>query len=477
MASRLPGVRNKVLDGQLGKAGVTGVGAFAAVGVASKVPGDIRILGTPEEAREVLGVGLLAEVASSSLGLTATSCYAVSVDGTKTAPTIAATAGNAGKGTVAIKAGSQSTAQYTIKLRITKAGDLAAANYLLTIDGVAQPERTTPSAASADYTIPGTGITLTFGGTGFAVGDSWTIEGAAPTATNSDILDAINTLLRSKHRYEWIAVAGVSTSALWAALAARAELAADNGRWGHFKLQARGPAAGESTADWVNALIGTERGNAVSARLQVWAARVLEATPFGEYEPRGMLGLSCGLSAGLLPHEPVDEVANGAIPGADGIVPADLTDEQILALNNAGYATVRTYPGDEGIFVTHGRMLVPSDSDYEFEERRRVMDKACRQVAQIQRRNYLNADVEITPGGLDMFRRVSEQPLERMRDDGGEITDFEIILNERQDILATDTVKTRIRVTPLGKMVQIENEISYHNPFRNAQRAAASEEA
>ena len=300
---------------------------------------------------------------------------------------------------------------------------------------------------------------------GFAAGDAWTISTPAPTATSAQVLAAIEELVCSEHRFRWISVAGVSTSSLWAALASKADqlASAANPRYIHFKSQHRRNAAAEDAATWQAALTGTERGNVSSTRLQVWAAWVDETDPWGVTEDRPMIGRANGLSARRRAHETIDAVKRKAIPGVDGIVPAGLTDAQILALDQAGYATVRIYGGLRGVYVTHGRMLAPPGSDFRLEERRRVMDRACELVHDRQRDEYLNSELDLDAGGLAMFLRVSSQPLQLMQD-LGEITSFEISLaNTVAEILSTDTIRTRIRVQPLGKASQIENEISYYS--------------
>jgi hypothetical protein len=93
----------------------------------------------------------------------------------------------------------------------------------------------------------------------------------APQAANGETLAAIDQILDAKPPIEWIAVAGVSSAPLWAALATKAAGAEAAYQYLFFVVQARYLNPGETLDHWVNALAGTERGVAVSTRLQICA--------------------------------------------------------------------------------------------------------------------------------------------------------------------------------------------------------------
>lgn len=478
MANRLPGVRSTIVDGGLGIVGRQAVGAWAAIGAASKVPGAhavsgqsvsaVQPLGRAGDVRAQLGRGDLPELASSALAVAEGQCHAVSVSGTRVAPTLTAAAGNSGDGTIAIDGtGGGANAEYSGTLEITRDGLAGTAEYRLTIDGVIDQVRTTPATAGT-YAIPDTDLTLTFTDAaaspgGYDKGDTWTLAAAAPTVSAAQVLAAVEELACSEHLFEWISVAGVSNAALWAALGSRADALARGAvsRYFHFKCQLRGPRANETTTAWLTAVTGTERGETSSTRVQVWAPYIRETDPWGVTEARPAIGRASGMSAALLPHQRISAVKRGGVPAATGMVPV-LTDAQILQLDQAGYATVRVFPGRRGIYVTKSRMLAGPSSDYRTEERRRVMDRACRLVDETQISNYLGSEIALNQEGLDMFARVSTQPLQLM-EDRVEITAHQPVevVSSVAEILSTDTIRTRIRIQPLGAADFIENEVAY----------------
>jgi hypothetical protein len=80
---------------------------------------------------------------------------------------------------------------------------------------------------------------------------------------------------------------------------------------------------------------------------------------------------------------------------------------------------------------------------------------------------FLNDTVTIgadgSPEGLEMFIAQGSAPLWTMKTDG-EITSGTVVVPPGQNILSTKTLRTKIRIVPLGKMSYIENEIAYSNP-------------
>ncbi|MHB9294180.1 hypothetical protein Holit_03307 [Hollandina sp. SP2] len=231
-------------------------------------------------------------------------------------------------------------------------------------------------------------------------------------------------------------------------------------------VQARYLNSGETVDLWTNALAGTERGSTVSTRLQICAGWIEEADSNGQTDVRGIIGVYCGKLASLDVHEGPDAVKHGSISAATAIMPEGMNDGHIETLKNSGYVTVRKITGLTGIYITSGQMAGEAGSDYELVERRRVIDKACREIRTAQL-PHLNDNVGIgadgSPEGLEMFIAHGEAPIKTMITNK-QISNGYIVIPEGQNILSTKTLRTKIRIVPLGKMSYIENEIAYSNP-------------
>ncbi|MDR1128207.1 MAG: DUF2586 domain-containing protein [Treponema sp.] len=462
----LPDVRNKIKDGAMGVLGADATGIFAAIGVAAKPSDGIITFSAPDQVEELIGDGPLRDLLVSSLSIAKTTVYAIALEGTVpgTLSDIEAGGDNAGEGTV-VAAGPPRN-EYDIVVTILSDGVLNAGTFQVTIDGAPGKKLTIPE--DGEYLIPGTGITLTFNAAAgmFKEGDAFTFSTTAPAATNGEVLEAVDTILEAKKAIEWIAVAGISAAPLWAALATKAEGAAEIFQYLFFVTQARYKAGEETLDQWANALTGSERGTAASTRLQVIAGWIEEADASGQLDVRGLIGTYCGKLAGLPVHQGPDAVRSGSITAATALKPDGINDGHIEALKNAGYVTARQIIGLNGIYVTSGQIMSEAGSDYDLVERRRVMDKACRQVRTAQL-IYLNDVVKVggdgSPEGLEMFVAQSENPLNIMVN-AGEISSGYVVIPEGQNILSTKTLRTKVRIVPLGKLSYIENEIAYSNP-------------
>ena len=465
-------VKNSINDGALGAQGADATGIFCAVGVATNPSAGIQIFTDPETAHNTLGDGPLRDVIVSALSLANTICYVISLAGTVLGTKTAVTkdAGNTGVGNITLTGDPRN--EYDVQIVIDEKGGLNEAVFHYVLDGVPSSQITVPDTPGT-YLIPGTGITLTFDPAvpaaeeeSFEAGDKFTFSTTEPQASNAEILTAIDTLIASNYDYEWINIAGVSDSTLWAALDVRAAGEEVNGRYFYFKCQARNKTDIETIDEWVTALTEGERGMTASTRVQVYAGWIEEADPYGAVDQRGCIGLGTGMSARRDIHEPVDATKYGAVPGVIKLLPEGINGGHIDALDNAGYATFCTYQGQSGVYITHGRMTAPDTSDFQLEERRRVMDYALTKVKKAQF-IYINSDTELGADGslegIDMFHAISEQPLKNMKKEG-KISDGMILIDEGQDILATEKIITKVRILPLGKMTWIENVFSFYNP-------------
>ena len=484
----LPDAKIVVQDGGLGVRGPLATGVFAAVGAAPNkaaavAHGKVLALSNPRKAHELLGAGPLRDLAVAALSLAGTVVYAVPLAQASAAGTATVTGvSKSGKMIRVLDAtGTAAAAARHVEVAITKAGALGTAEATFAVDGVKLAPVVIADAGSNKSTAvtpEGSGVELVWEAVtaDFDTADKWTVRCSRyGEPSNGDVLAAIDTLLASQHRFEWISVAGESTMALWASLATKAASALTRHRHLHFKSQARYPEP--RAAAWAEALASAAvRGTTSDTRVQVYASWMRYADPItGKVEVRGVADAAAGLSARRRAHEPVDAVRYGAIPGATGMYPDDVDDAAVATVDGAGYATVRTYAGRRGIYVTRARMLAPAGSDYQTEERRRVMDRACTVVRAAQLR-YLNDTAPLGPdgtlSGIDLFRRISQQPLEQMVREG-QVSSAAVEIDPLQDILSTETVETEIAVVPLGKLANIRTTLSYRNPL--LERVAAGQ--
>ena len=463
----LPGIKNEILDFAMGVQGAQADGRFAAIGVAEKFGQGILTFNAPDQVEKKIGDGPLRDLLVSSLSIARTAVSVIAIEGSLPGTVSAVTRGKDNQGTGSITVSGRPRNEYDIGVAIETSGSINEATFRLTVDDLPGKQITVPDG-DAKYEIPGTGLTIQFvpGGSGFVEGDTFSFKTTEPRATNGDILNAINQIFEAKLSIEFIAIAGVSAAPLWAALAMKANEAAEIYQYLFFVAQARYLNNEETLDQWKNALCGAERGNTASTRLQVCAGWIEEADANGQVDVRGLIGTYCGSVAARKVMDGPDAVKFGGISAAVNIKPDGLNDGHIEDLKNAGYVTVRKYVGRKGIFITSGQMMSEEGSDFDLVERRRVMDKACRNlyIAQLP---AVNDTVRIgkdgSPEGLEMFLALSQSPLEIMKTNK-EISDGYVVIPPGQNILADKKLRTKVRIVPLGKMSYIENEIAYKNP-------------
>lgn len=502
-------VRVRTQDGGLGVRGPDASGVFGAIGwgggwdgpaeydaaewarMVAQDPLPILDFGSPAEADRLLW-GPLRNLVVQALSLAGTVCYAVPLQGVigDAAPSVDSqgrlTATGTGVAAETPLPYRVRSLQARLTVENTVDAEAAGAKIVPVVNGVEGAEITfagaaTDSAPVQDFGgITGLNVVLTVAAAQkMAVNTVWDFDVQAPAAAGGWGA-AADQLLESRRRFEWISIAGVTDSDQWAAMASKAQTAlTTHHRFLGFRAQARQPASAETTAAWVQALAGTERGETADGRVQVYAGWLRVADPItGEVETRGLGDIGAGWSARRRPHEPVDAVMYGALPGAVALSPADLTSAQVSTLADAGYTAARTYPGERGIYIAEGRTLAGATSDYRTEERRRVMDRACRLIYERQWR-YLNSAVQIDQAGrmvgIRTFERASQQPLDEMAR-RQEISSGQVVIDPIQDILATETITTEVRIVPLGKLRTIVTTVSFRNPLFDAAAAAAEEE-
>jgi len=462
----LPGIQNDILDGAMGVQGAQADGCFAAIGVAEKPSNEILTFNDPDQVEKKIGDGPLRDFLVSSLSIAKTKVSVIVLEGTipGTVSAVKPGAENKGVGTVTVSGSPRN--EYKITVAIKSDGGLNEATFRLTIDGQSGKLITVPEG-EAKYGIPGTGLTLQFNpGTGFKEGDTFSFDTTAPSATNGEVLAAIDKIFEAKLAIEFIAITGVSAAPMWAALATKANRAEGIYQYLFFVAQARYLNKGETLDALINALCGEERGTVGSTRLQVCASYIEEADVNGQIDVRPLINTYCGTLASRKVQDGPDAVKFGGIAAATALMPEGINDGHIENLKNAGYVTARKYVGRKGIYITSGQMMSEEGSDYDLVERRRVMDKACRNlyVAQLPAVNdTVTISKDGSPEGIEMFVAKSQSPLDIMKTNR-EISDGYVIVPPGQNILADKKLRTKVRIVPLGKMSYIENEIAYMNP-------------
>jgi hypothetical protein len=135
----------------------------------------------------------------------------------------------------------------------------------------------------------------------------------------------------------------------------------------------------------------------------------------------------------------------------------------------ARFIAAQTRVGQNGYFVTNGRMMAPAGSDFTYLVGRRVMDQTCA----IARNNLvpsINASTRVNPGTGFIDERDA-QKLETKTNalltqgvvNTGDASFTAVQISRTTAILSTQTMPTTVTVTPLGYSRAIPLTVGFSN--------------
>lgn len=269
---------------------------------------------------------------------------------------------------------------YEVIVTVTKTGTLGAGEFKFSLDdGRTQSEvRTIP--AGGTFAIPNTGLTLTFvpgaGPTYFEALDTHSFDSTAAMWNATDLANAITALKAdTTTTWDYIVLAGRHATAsaaatIFAALDTHLTDLANNGRFTGAMLD--GGAESDTTTK-------TAFASSTSRRIVVCFSTydVPSAKPFeGWGAPmRPTVNYFCSLAAANLIS--TDLAFSPAGPPENDVLAIGHDEFVKQSMDDAKFATTRTWPQEQGYFVNNCRLKSPSGSDFKYWQHRRVMDVAC----------------------------------------------------------------------------------------------------
>jgi len=461
-------VKTTITDGGL-MSSVSGAGIHVKIGVSpvtATEPIEIRGSMNPRKIQSLLGLSPLADAVMDSVEHGASTLYCIPVAATTDGTTGSVTKTGTGTGTLTVS-GKPNNA-YKVVIKITRAGDLNEAAMRYSLDGGITLGDEMVLPLGGVVAINPTGLTLTFapGESGFAAGDQYTFDTVAPGASNEAILTAIEKIRHLKATVEFAHIVGPSDKTLWAAAGVVAQrFFEEYHRPLFFVFEAPVPTTGQTAEAYASSLISDRKG-IDNKYLQVIAARGAYKRMDGTTQEMNLAGVICGLYARASVQQSIGETKSFNIADSKllNLFPAGIEDE-LEALDAAGYLTLRRYEGLAGYYVTNARMFAPVGSDYQYAERVRVSNKITREVRKAMLLQLqANVDVANLDAELEAISRFAEAPLDRMVE-AGEISAARVIIPEDQDILSTDTLELIIRYVPIGYIREIQIDLGMENPY------------
>ena len=465
-------VNVKVEDGNLGRSTSTGTGIHVKIG-ASPVESSVPIIITSSmkaaDVKEKLGYSPLADACIDSLdgGSRTIICYPVKA--TTEGMVGDVTMHGDGAGTIKVKG--KPNGAYDVIVRICLTGGTNAGAMQVSIDAGKTYTEETTIPLSGEYEIPYTGLTLTFTGEGeapFVSGDSYKFTTEAPAMSNADVLAAVDRLVNYNTAFEYVHIVGTSGKTLWAALASAAEdFITQYKKPLFFLCEGRNIQADESLDEYYSAMKEERRGintYCISVCL-AWAT-------FYRLDLRtqdiNMAGYITGLLSQAKESQSIGEVESFGISEAKLIrlLPEGIEDYLEL-LNAEKYITIRQYSGLEGYYVTNANVMSPENSDYQYIEDVRVLNriiKATRSQA------LKKLQIEIDPENLDASVAVIKEYLNTALEDAQQdkiISSGELEIDtENLNILVKESLDIKVSYVPMGHAREMNVSFGVSNPYK-----------
>lgn len=463
----LPYVKNTILDGA---GGALALGSELHVKVGVATGGDeltFAVFTSPDAIETEFTSGPLCEVGSDFIANTGLPVALVRIAASAvTAGTLGAitkVGGHAGP-TVSDNSSASNDA-YELLVEIVLGGAVATATFKYSLDGGDTWSATIVTAATVNLT--GSGLSLAFAAGTYVAGHQYSASSTAPTYTALGLSNAIDAAYASSTAFRMVHVIGHTADAADTATSAAAiqtimnTKATTAHRYGYAMIEA---------ADDVDADIDTNL-TSVSANRVACTAGFVEAISTNtqrryrrhaawkvvEEVMRRPLSVDAGYFA-------------DGYGGISGTIELERDERATPLLDAARCCTLRTWVGRQGFYVTRGRMLATTGSDFTNITHRQVMDAACA-IAYDALLNFVNIDLlvdAVTGKIVEREAQAIEAFVSGKLRNGitapGHASDVQFLIDRNQDVLTSETLRSKTRILPKAYARYIENELSFRNP-------------
>lgn len=367
---------------------------------------------------------------------------------------------------------------YSAIVKVTTSGtgqivSNGAIGILISLDGGNTWSQQITLPSSGNYTIAGTGLSLSFTTASNATldfGDQFTFACQPPFYSSADLNNAFTALGNDPRTWGFLHVVGYPTAGTSSANAiASASLAssistsmatfANNFRWARCIMEAP-PSA---DADLISAFAGFADG-----RVKIEATTATITSPI---TGRKMLrswawAVSARLAAVSVSTSP-GRIADGPMRGVTAIT---RDERKTPGLFDQRFGVSQTIIGLNGFYSDIGRTMAPVGSDFSTIMNGRVMDVACT-VTRGALLSFLNSTIRVNAAtgtileqdarGIEKF---VESQLRAALVSTGDASDCSVQVNRTDNILSTQLLRVKTRVVPNGYAAAISEDIGFLNP-------------
>ncbi len=351
---------------------------------------------------------------------------------------------------------------YDAVVTVVAGGALGVGTFKYTLDGGKTESETRTIPSGGTFTIPDTGVEITFPAGTYVAGETYSWTSTAPHYNATNINTAVTQLLLETLGWDFIVFTGDAADAATAATNFSAidghMTSFENG----FRFLRAWMGAGKDTAANVLtsfASVTSTRVGAVFSTARHASAKPIEGRAVPSLPAVNVVGAR---ATQALISTDLKRVPSGPLSTVTEIGHDEYLDNQ--GLDDAKITTLRTWPGRAGFFVTQGRLKAPGGSDFQFWQLGRVFDVGLDAVHRIQQ-TFIGRGVRTVNspvGAIDerdaarletsVERELRIQLTEPQNAEGftGHVTDLAYTIDRTNNLLSSQTLQSSLAIKPLG---------------------------
>lgn len=461
-----------ILDGALGLVPSTGDQVQAKLGVCTGgVENEPVLVTNPDQAGVQFGRGPLVEAAKVALAIPGNGGVVMckvhqSVNGSVGSTTPGA--GNAGTGTYTFGG----TPEDAFDLALTVLTDAAlktsgTGTFQVSIDGGNTWSEVLSIPSGGVYTIPNTGVTVTFtdggSGTSYKAGDTATAAASAPGFGNSDLVTAMGAVANGVNDVFLMHAVGQASSvsnAFAQAAAMSTKLVALAALFKYYR--------------GICELPHDTDANIISAAASVVAPRVMAVADFaqtseldGTSRKRHAAWHVTARAGSVRPGVDLGRVKDGPLQNVTGLF---RNEETTPALDLARITTLRTITGRTGFYITAPQMLEALGSDYSLLQFGRIIDVAAK-VIHSEATGILRDDLPVdeVTGFIqeDAARNIEHTITDALNASLVQTLDAQkatVQVDRSTNLISSPVINIAYRIIPRGYALQLTGTLALQNP-------------
>lgn len=445
------------------------------MGASSLGTNDVVVTLTKQSDVTALGEGPLPEWAARQLLLGGGPVLAMKLDATIVGVSGSVTASGGGP---TISLAGEPFDSYTAVITIVFGGVLGAGTFSYTLDGGTTESGVIIIPGGGSFPIPNTNIVVTFAAGLYVIDETYSWASTEPRNNAADILAGITALALLNVDYDYI----TQTNTYADATAAAAQFGANDSHlatlFNAFEYKRMLQAAGPDNAATTITAFASSESTRISPCFGTATAPSAKA-----FQGRGTrvssTALEASVQAGIqLISTDLARVANGQLGGAIAPVTAISFDADTDGdtLDTAKFTTTRTWKGRANqFFFNNVRFKSPAGSDFLFWQHGRILDDAS-EVVQVAQQNFIGRGLRtvdsptgaIDPRDAEGLQTEVNTPLAvvltspaNVEGFQGHVQGFLYLVDRTNDVLATQTILSELRVKPFGYIKFITTTIGY----------------